>query len=266
MVLFLLGFLGFVLLNAHNLSTYLKENIAVNIILKDNAKDADIQQLQKIIETKQYVKTIDYISKEQAAQSFSEEFDEGFLETLGYNPLFPSFDLRLNARYSNSDSLTWIKNELLKQQLVEEVEYQEAIVELINKNVKTLGLVILAITGLLLIISLTLIDSTIKLSMYSNRFLIRSMQLVGATRWFITKPFDVKSIVNGFISTLLAIAALAALIYWLQKQVAIIDIKTQMPLIGIIFIFMLIFGILISWLSTHRAVLKYLRSRLDDLY
>ncbi len=266
MVLFLLGFLGFVLLNAHNLSTYLKENIAVNLILKDNAKEVDIQQLKKIIETKDYVKSIAYISKEDAAKSFSEEFDEEFLETLGYNPLFPSFDIRLNAKYSNTDSLTKIKSALLNQPLIEEVEYQEAIVQLINKNIRTLGIVVLAITGLLLLISLTLIDSTIKLSMYSNRFIIRSMQLVGATRWFITKPFDTRSIVIGFVSTILAIAALTGLIYWLQKQIAIIDIKSQMPLIGIIFIFMLIIGVLISWLSTHRAVLKYLKSRLDDLY
>ncbi len=266
LVLFMLGLLGLIVLHAHKLSEYFKENIEVSVILKDNVKEADIYKIQKRLDIEPYVKATKYISKEDAATMMKEEFDEDFLETLGYNPLYASIALNLKADYTNKDSMIFIEAQLLDNPEVSEIYYQRSLLELINDNVRKLGLIMAILSILLFIIAITLIDSTIRLAMYSNRFLIKSMQLVGAMRWFIIKPFMGKSILNGFISGLLAILALIGILYYGNKQIPELIVLLDPTKFLVLFIIILLIGILISWLSTYRAVRKYLYTKLDELY
>ncbi len=208
LVLFMLGLLGLIILHSNKLSDYVKENIGFSIIMKEKVKEAGIIQLQKILDATPYVKSTHYITKEEAGKEFAEELGEDFTSFLGYNPLLPTIEVRFRAEYANNDSLTIIKDKILANNNVKEVWYQESLVDLVNKNVRKIGFIILGFSGLLLIIAIALINNTIRLSVYSKRFIIRSMQLVGATRRFISKPFIMKGILQGIISALIAITLL----------------------------------------------------------
>ncbi len=266
LVLFMLGILGHVLLFSQKLSEYFRESIEISIILKDGLSDADIFQFQKKLEKKPYIKTTRYISKEEAAKILQDDFGED-LQILGYNPLYASVNFNLRADYANSDSLKAIEAELLEQPQVQEVYYFKAIVDLINQNIQKVTLILVGISLMLVIVAITLIDNTIRLAMYSNRFLIKSMQLVGATRWFIIKPFMGRSILNGFISGLLAVIALVGLLYYAQMQLPTLIVSSDDLInFGAVFIVIIAAGILITWFSTYRSVSKYLGLKLDDLY
>lgn len=266
MVLFMLGILGHVLLFSKKLSEYFRENIEVSLILKEDISEPDIFQFQKKLERKPYIKSTKYVSKEEAARILQEDFGED-LDILGYNPLYASINFYLKAQYANADSLARIEASLLKQPQVQEVYYFRAIVDLINKNIRNLTLILIAISVVLIIIAITLIDNTVKLAMYSNRFLIKSMQLVGATRWFIIKPFMARSILNGFASGLLAVTALVGLLYYAQLHVSTLIVSSDDLInFALIFIAIMTIGIFITWLSTYRSVSKYLGLKLDDLY
>ncbi len=266
LVLFMLGLLGLIVLHGQKLSDYFKENLDVSIILKDNSKEVDIYKIQKHIEAQPFTKSATYVSKEDAAEEVRKDFDEDFLEVLGYNPLYASININLKADYANKDSLLIIESLILENPEVREVYYQRSLLNLINENVRKVGLVIGVLSILLVMIALTLIDNTIRLAMYSSRFLIKSMQLVGAKRWFIIKPFIAKSIINGFISGVIAILGLAGLLYYgydyIPELAALLDVTKFLLLFAVI----VLLGILISWLSTHRAVRKYLFMKLDELY
>lgn len=266
LVLFMLGILGVMLVYSQNISNYFRENIEVSIILDDKANEVDILQFQKKLELEPYVKTAEYISKDEAARIMTEDFGED-LELLDYNPLYASVNIYLKADYANEDSLAQIETELLENPLVNEVYYFRAIVNLVNNNIRITSIVLGAVAVLLFIIALTLIDNTIKLLMYSNRFLIRSMQLVGATRWFIIKPFMMRGIFNGLVSGLVAVIILIALMYYAQLKLPALKVVSDNMLgFSLIFAVVIVTGVLISWLSTYRAVSKYLRMKLDDLY
>lgn len=265
LVLFLLGILGTFGLFSKKISKYFRENIEVTIILKDNLNQADVYAFQKALDRKPFVKSTHYLSKEDAAGIMKQQFGED-LSVLGYNPLYASINFYLNEDYANEDSLKIIEAALAENTMVQEVYYMKALINLVNKNIQKISLLLGAMALLVLLISLTLIDNTIKLLMYSQRFLIRSMQLVGATRWFIIKPYVFRSLFNGTVSGLLAVIILIGLLYFAESKMPNIIEPADLIPFGIIFLSVVLFGIIISLVSSYFAVRKYLSMKLDDLY
>jgi cell division transport system permease protein len=266
LVLFLLGTLGLIVIHANKLSEFFKESIEIQVILRDNVKEDQAIALRDSIASRPYVKSIEYVSKEMAADRFKKEFGEDFITLLQYNPLYASINIRGNAPYVNPDSLRIIEANLSQQSIVREISYQRGLVSKLNENVRKIGLVILGICVLLALVVIVLIDNTIRLAMFSNRFLIKTMQMVGATRWFIAKPFDLRSIINGAISALMAIAGLIGIVYFADQLLPELAGMRDYFMMAVLFIGMIIIGIFISLVSTHRSVMKYLRLKLDDLY
>jgi len=266
LVLFMLGILGLIILHAKKLSDYVKENIGFSIIMKENVKEAGIIKLQKILDATEYVKSTKYITQEEAAKEFAEELGEDFTSFLGYNPLLATIEVRFKAEYANNDSLSIIKEKILVNSNVKEVFYQESLVDVVNKNVRKIGITLLGFSALLLIIAIALINNTIRLSVYSKRFLIRSMQLVGATRRFISKPFIWKGILQGVISAFIAILLLAGIIYVSQRELPELVNLQDIDLYLSLFLIVIILGIIISWFSNYFAVRKYIRLKTDYLY
>jgi len=266
LVLFMLGILGLIILNAQQISNHVKENIGFSIILKDGIKDVDINQIQKSLDAESFVKTTHYIHPDTAAAQLQKELGEDFIDFLGFNPLLPSIDVKLNADYANTDSLAVIEASLLQNAKIKEVFYQKDLVSLINENVKKISFYLLGFSGLLLIIAVALINNTIRLSIYSKRFVIKTMQLVGAKHSFIRRPFVLAGIGNGIASAFLAIGLIVTFLYYLQKQMPeLIDFK-NIELYGALFLVMVILGVILSWISTNLAVRKYLRMDSGNLY
>lgn len=270
LVLLMLGLVGMIGLHFQSLSQLIKENVRVSLFLPDQMNEVDIIQLQKRLETETFVKYIDYISKEQAKADFLQLSgdEEDFEDLLGFNPLPASLNLYLTATYSHPDSIQGIRDLMANKYRLDpdQVNINEELVGAINTNLSLIGLVLVSIAVLLVIIAIILIDSTVRLAMYSNRFLIKSMQLVGADRWFITKPYTLRSIFNGFLSGILAVLALIGLFYLAQQQIPELVQLQDLAAWGGLFALIIGMGILISWWSTHRAVTKYLKTKLDELY
>ncbi len=266
LVLFMLGTLGLIVLHAQKLSDYVKENIGFSVILKENVKEVDIVQLQKTLDAANYVKSTEYINKEKAAESLKNDLGEDFISFLGYNPLLASIEVRLKADFANNDSIAWIERDLLSNTKVKEVIYQKSLISMVNENIKKISLVMLGFSALLLLISIALINNTIRLSIYSKRFLIKSMQLVGATKGFIRRPFVIKGIMQGIYAGIISVALLVGLLYLAQREIPELLFLQDEQLIAILFGFVILLGILISWFSTFLAVRKYLRLKTDDLY
>ena len=266
LVLFMLGLLGLIVLHAKKLSDYVKENIGFSIIMKDNVKDAGIIKLQKILDAQVYVKSTKYITKEEAAKEFTAELGEDFTSFLGYNPLLPTIEVRFNAEYANNDSLAVIKKKILENSNVKEIFYQESLVDVVNKNVSKISFIILAFSLLLLVIAIALINNTIRLSVYSKRFIIRSMQLVGATRRFISRPFILVGILQGIIGSVITIFLLIGVIYLAQRELPELVNLQDVDMFLFLFGMVILSGILITWLSNYFAVRKYIRLKTDSLY
>ena len=266
LVLIMLGMLGLVLLYAEKLSRYVKENISITIILKENVKEVDIIKLQKSLDATTYVKSTKYITQDEATGIMKEELGEDFMQFLEYNPLHSSIDVHLTAEYAVPDSIAWIKEEIVQDTKVKEVFYEPSLVEAVNENVKKISLLLLVPSVLLLIIAIALINNSIRLAVFSKRLLIRSMQLVGATNGFIRRPFVWKGIGNGLYGAFIAIAVLIGFIYWLQTQVPDLIELQDIELFASLFGIVTALGILISWLCTIFAVKKYLRMKSDQLY
>jgi cell division transport system permease protein len=266
LVLFMLGIFGLLFLNAKKISEYVKENIGFTIFIKDQVKEVDVIRLQKKLETYDYVRQTQYISKERAAEIMKEELGEDFIEFLGYNPLSASIDIKLKAQYANKDSIAKIENDLRNYEEINEIYFQESLVNKINENIKKIGLGILLFCLLLLLIAITLINNTVRLSIYSKRFIINTMQLVGASRSFIRKPFVLRSILHGIYASLLSVLLLCSLVYLIQKEFIEIISFNDIEILGILFIFVTIFGVIISYLSTYFSVNKFLRLSTNDLY
>jgi len=262
----MLGLLGIVILHAKKLSEHIKENISFSIIINEDVKEAGIKQLQKLLDASVFVKSTEYITKEEAAKDLSEQLGEDFIDFLGYNPLLPSIDLRLKAEYANPDSLVKIENQLVSNKIVKEIFYQKSLVYLINDNLKKISFLILGFAILLMIISIALINNTIRLSVYSKRFIIKSMQLVGATQGFIRRPFVFRGIINGVYGAFTAIVLLTGILYLSQKEVPELMEIQDINLLISLFAIVIILGIIITWLSTFFAVRKYLRIKNDNLY
>ncbi len=266
LVLFLLGLIGLIFLHASKLSDYVKENIGFSIMIREGVKEAGILELKKRLDLEHYVKSSEYIPKERAADQLQEELGEDFIGFLGYNPLLHSIDLHLKASYTNADSIAKIERNLLARPEVKEVFYQKSLIDLINKNLNKLSLVLLVFSGIMFFITIVLINNTIRLAIYSKRFLIRSMQLVGATEGFIRMPFLRKSIANGVLSSFLAIGMMVVTLYFSVDQLPEL-MELQDPLrLAVLVVLIIGMGIGISWSSTYMAVRKYLRIKTDLLY
>ncbi len=265
LTLFMLGLVASLILYSESGARFLKEQIEINLELKPTANEVDILQLQKKLEKERYIKSSKYYSKEDAAKLMMEEMGAD-INLLGYNPYFAKIALHFNADYTQKDTLDKIAADLRQNPLVADVYYESNAVVLVDKGLKQAGYVIGGIGLLVLIISLTLIDNTIRLMMYSNRFLIKSMQLVGATRWFIIKPFIMRGLLNGFISGTIAILGLMGAIYWYMY--AYPNMVLDIPLLSFAAVFagVMVTGLFISTISTWRAVSKYLTLKLDELY
>ena len=266
LVLLMTGLLGLILVHAKNLSKYVKENIVLNIIVNEGAKEVDITALQKQLDANPYVLKTQYVSKELAARNLTKDLGEDFVDFLGYNPLLSSIDVYLKADFANNESIQKFTATVNKNALVKEVVYQKSLIDMVNQNIQGIGLVILAFASILLIIAVALINNTIRLAIYSQRFLIKSMQLVGATKSFIRKPFLSYGILHGLLGGLIAIILLLLTLYVAQQQVPEMIILRDWFEFSMVFIGVIILGVLISGLSTYFAVSKFLHSKIYDLY
>lgn len=267
LVLFMLGFLGFILLNADKVSTHVKENIRFQLELRDSAKDVEVSKLKKRIDASDYARSSEMFTKEQGAARLKEEIGEDFIDFLdGVNPIPAMIELRLRADYAHPDSIAWIVQELSAQPAVKEVEYAKDLIEKVNENMGKLSIILLAFAAVLLFIAIALINNTIRLAMYSKRFLIRSMQLVGATRGFIQRPFLWQGVVQGILGGIVAMGMLAGTIYlireWVPASFGFGDLSIFAKLFGLT----VVLGVLIAFFSTFFAVNRYIRMKLDDLY
>jgi cell division transport system permease protein len=266
LVLFMLGLLGMIILHGKKLSDYVRENISISVMLKENVSDDLVQNYMKRLQRTSYVKQAEFISREQAAKELSNELGEDFVQFLGYNPLPASIDLQLKAGYANSDSISRIEKQLLTSNLVKEVVYQKSLIDQVNSNISKISLVISSFSLILLIISIILIANTIKLSIYSKRFLIRSMQLVGATENFIRLPFIKKSIFHGIIAAVIADLLLIGTLYLAQQRIPEIAALQDIQQFALFYTAVLVLGVVLSALSTWISVNKFLRMKVDNLY
>ncbi len=266
LVLLMVGFLGLILVHAKRLSDYVKENMVLNIIVNDGAKEKDIFSLQKEINANPAILQTKYIGKEAAARSLTKDLGEDFVEFLGYNPLLPSVDVYLKADYANDKSMKMLTEELLKNPLVKEIVYQRSLIQMVDQNIQEISLIILSFAFILLVVSIALINNTIRLAIHSQRFLIKSMQLVGATKSFIRKPFMKYSVIHGLLAGIIAIILLILTLCVAQQQIPEICTLSNWTEFIIVFALDIGIGILISVLSTYFAVSKYLRLQIYDLY
>lgn len=266
LVLFMLGVLGFLVLNARALERYFKENVRVELFLKRDLKEVDVMQFRKELDTEEYALETRFVTADEAAERLKADLGEDFLAVLGSNPLLPSVELRLAADYAQPDSLRWIAEHLGRDPRVQEVAYNAAVVENIDANMGRIGLLVLGFTALLLVIAIALINNTIRLSIYSKRFLIRTMHLVGATQWFIKKPFMGQSFWQGIVGSVLAVGLLVGVLQLARHYMPDLLAFTDPPTLGLLFGAIVALGLLISLLSTWFAVGRYLRMNSEDLH
>jgi cell division transport system permease protein len=266
LVLFLIGLLVFMTLNVQHINKYIRENIGFTLVLGDQVREAELLQLQKILSAQPEVKSAGYVDSETAAKNLKTELGEDFLGFLGYNPINPTIDVKLYSDYTHNDSLENLEQKFLQYSNVEEVYYQRNLVSLINENSHKIGIILIGLATIMLLIFMALINNTIRLSIYSNRFIINTMQLVGATHNFVRKPFVGRAIVQGFIGGILANAILAALILSYGQEFGSIINYNITQMMAIIFASVIVAGLLLSWVSTMLAVNKFLRLRYDELF
>lgn len=266
LVLFLLGLLGLLVVNARQLSDYFKESLSFYIILDENSREADISMLQKDLDAKPYVKSTKYVSKEEAAAKMKQDLGEDFINFLGDNPLPPSIDVFLYAGYTNTDSVSRIEKYVTNYPFVKEVYYQESLLILINENIRKISVFLLIISAFMCIIAITIINNTIRLSIYSKRFIIRTMQLVGATKSFIRKPFLMQSVLQGLMSALIAMSLIAGLLYLVEKEFFSVFAFETPEVLLTVGASIILAGILINVVSTFFSVNRYLDIPEDKLY
>lgn len=266
MVLFLIGVLGVVLLNAERLAKYVRENIGFTLVLNEEVQESEIADLLKSLKATDFVKSVEYIDKQTAAERLKSELGEDFTGFLGYNPLLSSVDVKLLADYANPEKLVVLEKKFMEFPQVKEVLFQRDMVNIINENVKKIGLVLVFFSGLLLFIFSALINNTIRISIYSQRFIINTMLLVGATNRFIRSPFIKRSVIFGIAGALAANLLLFILMYsYAQELKGIVDLD-DLKIFGMVFLADLMLGVIISWSSTYFAVNKFLRLKFDELF
>ena len=266
LILFLFGLMGLLLINARRLSDFVMENIGVTLILKDDAREVDVIKLQKNLEASDYIKSTKFVDKDNAAKELKKDLGEDFVDFLGYNPLLSSIDVTVYANYANPDSLMMLEKKLLTHPEILEVYYQRNLVKDLNANVNKISLILLGMCLLMFFIFTALINNTIRLSIYSKRFLINTMQLVGATRTFIRRPFIFKSVLHGIYGAIIACFMLLAIFFSYQRELkSFIDFQNPTSL-GLLVAGIFVCGILITMISTYFAVNKFLRMKFDQLF
>ena len=266
LVLFLLALVGWVFINARLIVNHVKENVGFQVYLKEDAPQPEIDKLKKTMEAAIYIKTVAYKSKEEAAEEMKQKTGDDFVTFLGFNPLPSSINANIKAEYANPDSLAWIEKEIASEKIVREVVYQKVLVENINKNTQKISAIILFFSALLIIIAVALINNTIRLSIYSKRFLLKTMYLVGATQSFIRKPFIINGIINGVIAGIIADILVVVFIIASNKFIPELLVVQNPNYLLILFLVTIFLGILISGLSAALSVRKYLRLKAEDLY
>ena len=266
LVLFLLGILGFFIINSKKLADDFKEEIAMTVFFKNEAKDTTLTAFGKELKTAPFAKSYVYVSKEAAAKQHTDIIGEDFMTFLGENPLQNSYDIHLKADYVIKDSITKIESRLRKNTMISDIVYDKQLVNLVNDNIKKVSMWILIISGFLTIIAVLLINSSLRLSIYSNRFIIKTMQMVGATKAFIRKPFVMRSIKLGMIGAGLAIIALIGVLIYIETNFPGLGILEDKLLVGLVLFLVFGTGILITWIGTYFATQRFLNLRTDDLY
>ena len=266
LVLFLIGMMSLLLLLANDLSIYVKENISFSVVLNQDVKDVEIKRLQKNLDAAPYVKSTQYITKEQALKELIEELGEDPMEFLGFNPLLASLEVKLHSQYANTDSIAIIEAEMKKFPQIKEVIYQKNLIQAVNENVRRISIMLAGLVGILLLISFALINNTIRLTIYSKRFLINTMKLVGANWSFIRRPFIWRNTLNGVIAAFVAMGLVTALIYYIQGEIHGVISVDKVDNLLIIYGIMLLLGILITQISAFFSVNKYLRLKAGELY
>ena len=266
LVLYVIGLLAYILINTNNFSKKIKENITFSILLKDSAKEIDIVKFQKYIDAEDFAKNSIYITKDEATKNLISELGEDFTDFLGYSPLLESIELKLKAEYTSFEKIKQLEAELMQSDIVHEIYYHKNLIQNINTNINKILMFLSSFCLLLSIISIGLINNSIRLSIYSKRFVIQTMSLVGAENWQIQKPFLIKSLSQGMYSSIFAIFLMIGSIQLIQKETASILNVNDFKLISFIFIFIFVSGLILSWISTFFAVRKYIRIDEYKLY
>jgi len=266
LVLFMMGIFGIILINGNKLSNHLLENFQLTVFFREDATEADVMNVRRQIEIAEYTKKAVFVSKEEAAKEFSAETGQDFVSFLGFNPLLPSVELFVKSKYANADMIRQIETEIRRNEAVQEVVYQQSIIEEIHKNIKTIGTILSGVSLVFLLIAITLINNTIRLNLFARRFIIKSMQMVGATHWFIIKPFALKSFLHGLYGGIIACILLSLLLYWAPFWVPDLQALYDNQQFAILFGVLIIAGIIISMISSMISTNRYLRVKIDDLY
>ncbi|MCF6278991.1 MAG: permease-like cell division protein FtsX [Flavobacteriaceae bacterium] len=266
LVLFLLGLLGLLVLKTKTISDHFKEQVAITVFLNDSAKEKDIKELQSNLEKQDYAKAVDFVSKETAAKEYSKDIGEDFMEYLGENPLKNAINIYVKSDFVTPEKMSEVDKELSKNKNVFEVSYDKSLIDLLTKNIQRISLWVLIFSGLFMLIAVVLINSAIRLSVYSKRFTIKTMQMVGATKGFIRKPFLWKGIQLGVLGSLLAVSGIAGVVYYMNKTLPELRILDDKLLLGVLFGAILLIGIFITLLSTFFATRRFLNLRTEDLY
>ena len=266
LVLLLLGMVVFFVLSANNLSTYVRENIGISVLVSDDMKEPEALKFQKTLNEKSYVKESVYISKEQALKEQTEAMGTDPAEFLGYNPFTASIEIKLHAQYANSDSIAWIEKEILTNKKVMEVSYPQNLIDSVNRNIQKVSIFLLGLAALLTLISFALINNAIRLAICSKRFLIHTMKLVGASWSFIRRPFLVRNVWIGVLAGIMADAILLGMAYMLVKyEPQLIEIITPNALL-VVMASVFVFGLAITFLCAYISINKYLRMKASALY
>ncbi|MEO0058904.1 MAG: hypothetical protein RLZZ312_551 [Bacteroidota bacterium] len=266
LVLFLLGILGLFVLNSKKLSDDFKEQIVMTVFFKNEANDSAINLFKKELGTLKFVKSADYLTKDAAAKQHTDIIGEDFLTFLGENPLQNSFDVHLKAEYIDSKNISLIENKFRTNTMVSDIVYDKQLVNLVNDNIKKVSLWILIISAVLAVIAVLLINSSMRLSIYSHRFIIKTMQMVGATKSFIRKPFIWRSVKLGLLGAFFAVLGLLGVLIYLNNNFPNLGVTDDKVMIGLVFLAVMAVGGLITWISTYFATQKFLNLRTDDLY
>ena len=266
LVLFLLGLLGMLVLNAKTISDNFKERVVMTIYLYDSAKQVEIDQLEKSLVLSDYVKETKYVSKDEAANFMKNEYGEDFLDDVGYNPLQNSIDVNLKAEFVTAQKLDSISEATLTKKFVEDVRYDKDLVAIMNSNVQRISVWVLIISAIFTVIAVLLINSSIRLAVYSKRFIIKTMQMVGATKIFIRRPFIWKSVKLGMLGAVLALIGMAVVLYYVDQTFPELELLNNYFLLGTLFLGIFIIGVLITWISTFFATQRFLNLKTDQLY
>ncbi len=266
LVLFLLGFLGFFIINSQKLANDFKENIAMTVFFKNEAKDSIVKAFGSELKKAPFTKSYLYVPKEDAAKQHTDIIGEDFMTFLGENPLQNSYDIHLKADYVIKEKIVAIENDLRKNTMISDIVYDKQLVNLVNDNIKKVSMWILIISGFLTVIAVLLINSSLRLSIHSNRFIIKTMQMVGATKSFIRKPFVMRSVKLGMIGAGLAILALIGVLIYVETNFPNLGILDDKLLIGLVLVVVFTLGVLITWISTYFATQRFLNLRTDELY